>query len=584
MNPSNPAAVAHPGELQDALRPLWPVVRRAWLYAAVASLLVLAPTFYMFEVYGRVLNSRNHNTLLMLTLGVVLAYAVMELLEWSRAEILREVGAWFDRRMAPRIVDAIHEFNLRRLGSANVQPMADLRIVRDFFHHPVVAAAMEAPVALVFLLVLFGIHPVLGWAALLGALIQAGLAWWNERLTQPPLSAANRSGIAAQQSAEGMLRNAEVVHAMGMLRSLRQRWWTLQQEMLQHQAVASNRAGAFSAVTKWIQIVWSSLLLGLGAWLVLENTLPGGAGMMIVGSVLGGRVLAPMVQLITQWRAVVGVRDAWGRLHQMLSQMPPAAPAMALPTPRGHLVAEGLIIAPPGGQQALLRNVVFELKPGEVMAVVGPSGAGKTTLARALVGLWPSMAGKVRLDGADVYAWRKDDLGPHIGYLPQGVELLEGTIADNIARFGHVDARRVREAAELVDLHTLIETLPNGYDTDIGADGLVLSGGQRQRVGLARALYGDPVLVVLDEPNASLDEAGDQALARAIQTLKARGTTFVVITHRTSILPVVDKMLVLVDGAVRAFGPRDDVLAALRGAPPAGGAPVPSTATAGAAA
>lgn len=564
-----------PPEWPQVLQDLWPAVRRAWFFAVVASLLLLAPTFYMFEVYGRVVNSRSHMTLAMLTLAVVLAYAVMETLEWARNEVMREAATWFDRCLAPRVVDAIHEGNLRRLGAGTVQPMVDLRVVRDFFNQPAVAAAMEAPVALVFLLILFIVHPWLGWAALVGALIQVALAWSNERMTQPPLSAANRAAIAAQQTADGMLRNAEVVEAMGMLRSIHARWWKQQQTFLDLQALASNRAGAFAALTKWIQTVWGSLLLGLGAWLVLENTLPGGGAMMIVASVLGGRVLAPLVQLVTQWRSVIQARDAWGRLIKLLAQVPPASDALPLPAPRGHVSVEGIVVAPPGTPTTILRSVAFALQPGEALAVVGPSGAGKTTLARALVGLWPSMAGKVRLDGADVYTWRKDELGPHIGYLPQGVELLEGTVAENIARFGEVDMRRVREAAALVGLDALIESLPQGYDTWVGPEGAVLSGGQRQRVALARALYGDPVLVVLDEPNASLDEAGDAALVHAIRTLKARGTTFVVMTHRTSVLTVVDKMLVLVEGAVKAFGPRDDVLAALR----AGHAPAHVSAT-----
>ncbi|TCS97512.1 ATP-binding cassette subfamily C exporter for protease/lipase [Tepidimonas ignava] len=564
-----------PPEWPQVLQDLWPAVRRAWFFAVVASLLLLAPTFYMFEVYGRVVNSRSHMTLAMLTLAVVLAYAVMETLEWARNEVMREAATWFDRCLAPRVVDAIHEGNLRRLGAGTVQPMVDLRVVRDFFNQPAVAAAMEAPVALVFLLILFIVHPWLGWAALVGALIQVALAWSNERMTQPPLSAANRAAIAAQQTADGMLRNAEVVEAMGMLRSIHARWWKQQQTFLDLQALASNRAGAFAALTKWIQTVWGSLLLGLGAWLVLENTLPGGGAMMIVASVLGGRVLAPLVQLVTQWRSVIQARDAWGRLTKLLAQVPPASDALPLPAPRGHVSVEGIVVAPPGTPTTILRSVAFALQPGEALAVVGPSGAGKTTLARALVGLWPSMAGKVRLDGADVYTWRKDELGPHIGYLPQGVELLEGTVAENIARFGEVDMRRVREAAALVGLDALIESLPQGYDTWVGPEGAVLSGGQRQRVALARALYGDPVLVVLDEPNASLDEAGDAALVHAIRTLKARGTTFVVMTHRTSVLTVVDKMLVLVEGAVKAFGPRDDVLAALR----AGHAPAHVSAT-----
>lgn len=565
-----PAAQPNPSELSAALGALWPQIRRAWGFAAVAGLLVLAPTFYMFEVYGRVVDSRSHTTLLMLTIAVVFAYAVMEMLEWARTELMREAAAWFDGRVAPRVVTAIHEANLRRLGAGTVQPMADLRTVRDFFHHAAVGALMESPLALIFLLILFVIDPIIGWAAAVGAVLQTALAWLNERATQPPLSKANRVAIAAQQSADGMLQNAEVVEAMGMMRSLRRRWWQLQQSLLSLQAHASYRAGAYAALTKWVQIVWGSLLLGLGAWLVLEGTLPGGPAMMIVGSVLGARMLAPLVRLVTQWRAVVGVRDAWRRLDQLLRQLPPRPPTMALPPPKGIVSVEGVVASAPGSQTPILRGVAFALQPGEVLAVVGPSGAGKTTLARVLVGLWPSLGGKVRLDGADVFAWDKAQLGPHIGYLPQGVELLDGSIAENIARFGDVNPRLVREAAERVGLHECIEALPHGYDTVVGVDGHPLSGGQRQRVALARALYADPAFVVLDEPNSHLDEAGDAALTHAIAALKARGTTFVIITHRTSVLAVADKLLVLADGTVKAFGPRDDVLAAMqRAAAPA---------------
>ncbi len=561
MNPSSSSGKSEPSQV---LQELWPTVRRAWMFAAIAGLLILAPTFYMFEVYGRVVDSRSHMTLAMLTLAVVMAYVLMEFLGWVRSELLRDTGAWFDERMAPRVVEAIHSANLRRLGTGSVQPMIDLRTVRDFFHHQVVGAAMEAPIALVFLLVLFLIHPLLGWSALVGAVLQTVLAWFNETSTRPPLAAANRSAIAAQQYADGAMRNAEVVEAMGMMRALHGRWWKLQRDVLKHQALASNRGGAFSALAKWMQMVWSSMLLGMGAWLVLENTLPGGAAMMIVGSVLGGRVLAPLVQLVTQWRGVVAVREAWHRLEKVLEQAPARAPSMSLPAPRGALTVENVFAPAPGGQTPILRGVSFALAPGEALAVVGPSGSGKTTLARVLMGLWPSSGGKVRLDGADVFAWDKTELGPYLGYLPQGVALLDGTVAENIARFGTVDMDRVREAARLVGLEAFIEAMPQGYDTAVGSEGMVLSGGQRQRVALARALYGNPALVVLDEPNSSLDEQGDAALAQAVLSLKALGTTFVVMTHRTSILGVTDKMLVLADGTARAFGPRDEVLAALK--------------------
>jgi len=348
-----------------------------------------------------------------------------------------------------------------------------------------------------------------------------------------------------------------------MLANIHRRWMDRQREFLGLQAEASDRAGAFQAASKLVQTTMASLLLGLGAWLILADALPGGPGMMIVGSVLGGRMLAPLVQVVSQWRTVVNLRDAWARLDQLLDKLPARPPAMPLPPPKGRLAVENLVAAAPGSQAPILKGLAFAVQPGEVLAVVGPSASGKTTLARLLMGLWPAASGKVRLDGADIFAWDKGELGPHLGYLPQGVELLEGTLAENIARFGEVSMAKVKAAAAAVGLHDLIESLPQGYDSPVGRDGAMLSGGQRQRVALARALYGDPVLVVLDEPNSSLDEAGDAALALAIQALKARGTTFVVMTHRSSVLGVADKMLVLRDGAQQAFGPRDEVLAAL---------------------
>lgn len=558
MNPKQ-----KPSELTEAVMALKPYFWRAFGFALIAGLLVLAPTFYMLEVYDRVINSRSHRTLAMLTLMVLFVYVVMEVLDWARAETMREAGERLDQRVAPRVFQAIYESNLRRLGPPSIQPMNDFRTLRDFLSQQVLAAAMESPVALVFAFILFVISPALGWAAVIGAVVLVTLAWFNERSTSPPLLASARVAIAAQQYADGSLRNAEVIESMGMLANIHRRWMDKQREFLGLQAEASHKAGAFQAASKLVQTTMGSLMLGLGAWLILANALPGGAGMMIVGSVLGGRILAPLVQLVSQWRTVVNLRDAWRRLDQLLEMFPTRQPAMSLPPPKGQLTVEALAATARGGQIPILKGVAFALQPGEVLAVVGPSASGKTTLARLLVGLWPAFSGKVRLDGADVFAWDKNELGPHLGYLPQGVELLEGTLAENIARFGEPSRVKLEAAARAVGLHELIESLPQGYDSSVGRDGIMLSGGQRQRVALARALYGDPVLVVLDEPNSSLDEAGEAALAEAIRTLKARGTTFVVMTHRTSVLAVADRMLVLRDGTQQAFGPRDEVLAAL---------------------
>jgi len=553
-----------PSELRQAMTPLRPYFVRAAWFSLCSCLLILAPSGYMLEVYDRVVNSRNHLTLAMLTLLVLGAYVLMEVLEWARAQIMHEAGVQLDVQMRNRIFSAIFQANLKKMPGGSLQPLNDFRTLREFLGSPPLLALMEAPVSLVFLALMFAISPVLGWAAIAGSLLQVLVGWLNEKSTQPPLVAANRSAMAAQQYADGSLRNAQVIESMGMLRDIHRRWMEKQREFLGLQATASDQAGGYQALTKFLQTTMGSLMLGLGAWLLLHNSLNGGSGMMLVASILGGRVLAPLVQIVTQWRSVVNVRDAWQRLEALLAAVPARQPSMPLPAPRGLLQVESLAAGAPGSPVAIVKNVAFSLPPGEVLAVVGPSASGKTTLARLLVGLWPAASGKVRLDGADIFTWDKSELGPHLGYLPQGMELLDGTLAQNIARFGDVEPAKVTAAAKAVGLHDFIMALPEGYESPVGREGAKLSGGQRQRVALARAIYGDPVLVVLDEPNSSLDEAGDAALAAAILALKARGTSFVVMTHRTSVLAVADKMMVLQDGVMQAFGPRDDVLAALK--------------------
>ena len=552
-------------ELREAVASLKPYFVRAAWFSVACSLLVLAPSGYMLEVYDRVVSSRSHTTLAMLTLLVLGAYVVMEVLEWARAEVLRAASVELDQKLSRRIFDSIFEASLRRIPGGTIQPMNDFRQVRDFLFSPVLLALMESPISLVMMVLLFLISPVLGWSALAFAVLQTLVAWLNERSTKPPLSLANSASVQAQQYADNTLRNAEVIESMGMLRDIHQRWQAKQQEVLSHQSVASERAGGFQAISKLVQNVLGSLLLGLGCWLLLHDKLNGGGGMMIVASILGGRMLAPLVQVVSQWQSVITFRDAWGRLDSLLQALPAREPGMALPPPRGMLLVEQLVAVAPGNAAVpLLKGLQFAVAPGEVLVVVGPSAAGKTTLARMLVGLWPAQSGKVRLDGADVHTWDKARLGMHLGYLPQGVELFEGTISENIARFAQVEPAKVEEAARAVGLHEFILSLPQGYDSPVGPDGARLSGGQRQRVGLARALYGNPVFVVLDEPNSSLDDEGDAALAQAILQAKARGTTFVIMTHRTSVLGVADKMLVLQDGAQQLFGPRDEVMAALK--------------------
>jgi len=553
-----------PVEVAQALARQTPALRRAFVFSVLAGLLVLVPTVYMFEVYGRVVDSRNVLTLAMLTLMALVALAVMEVLEWARAETLREAGSAFDAELAPRAFEATQSAHLKKGLTLGTQPLSDLRTLRDAFHGAALAAALESPVALIALVVLFLIQPVLGWVALALALLQTLISWLNERSTTEPLARANQADIQARTYVDGTLRHAEVVAALGMAPDMQARWLRMHRETMTLQARASDNAGMYQALGRGLQITLSSALLGLGAWLLLRDELPGGAGMLIVSSVLGARVLAPLVQLVSQWRQVVQARLAWQRLSDLLERMPAAAPSMSLPAPRGHVAVESLTAAASAGGPPMLRQIGFGLQPGDVLAVIGPSASGKTTLARMLVGLWAPLGGSVRLDGADVSTWNKTELGPHLGYLPQSVELLAGTLAENIARFGEPDMAALQEAARAVGLHDWIAALPQGYDTPVGEEGVMLSGGQRQRVALARALYGAPAFVVLDEPNASLDEAGNQALVQAIAYTKARGATTVVMTHLPGVLAVANKALVLFGGAQRAFGPRDEVLAALQ--------------------
>ena len=565
---SGPGAVP-PSELRLAFAAQGRTWRRVFGFSVAAGLLTLAPSVYMLEVYGRAVDSANLTTLAMLTVAVLGAYVVMEALDWVRTSLLHEAGIEADRSVSPRLFSMLFDSRYAgRTGASGLQPMHDWRTVREFVESPFVLAAMDVPVATLFLVLVFAIDAALGWLTVAGAIVQVGIAWATERSTQPPLREANRSAMAAQQFADASLRNVEVVEALGMLPDLHGRWMERQREFLAQQARASLAAGALQSAARMVQQVMGSALLGFSAWLAMTGGLAGGPAMMIVASIIGGRVLSPLVQMVAQWRLVVNARDAWGRLDAFMSAMPRREPAMPLPAPQGRLTVEQLVAGPPPlpGQTpvAHLRGIQFSLQPGEVLAVIGPSGAGKTTLARLLVGFWPAMSGKVRLDGVDVHGWDKEELGPHVGYLPQGVEIFDGTLAENVARFGEVEPGRIDAALRAAGLESFVASLPQGADTRIGRDGVVLSGGQRQRVALARALYGDPALLVLDEPDASLDTAGDEALAQALRDLKGRGATVVIVTHRAGLLALTDRVLLLHEGVQQAFGPTAEVMAALR--------------------
>ena len=547
-------------ELLQPLREMRYVWRVAMVLGLAIGLLGFTSTVYMLEVYDRVINSRDLLTLGMLTLLALCAYAVMDVLEIVRTRLFWGAGVRFDLAIKERIGQAMMDAMLRRRGVSPMMVMADLRSVREFFVNPSIAAAFEVPMSLLACVLIFLINPMLGWAALIGGTLQAFVAWETQRRSSGPLQEAQQHSQEAQMYAEAALRNAQVMHAMGMLEHVRQRWRLRQSAFLARQAQASEAASALGALSRLLQQLMGSVLLGMSAWLVIGGELAGGGSMMIISSVLGGRMLSPLVQMIAQWSSILTALGAWRRLQKLLQEVPPREPAMPLPAPRGQLSVEQVMAAPPGMQTLVIRGVQFALEPGQVLAVIGPSAAGKTSLAKLILGIWASQAGKVRLDGVDVYAWSKEELGPHLGYLPQDVELTDGSIALNIARFGELDMAKVHEAAQRVGLHELIESLPQSYNTPVGRGGALLSGGMRQRVALARAFYGRPTLVVLDEPNASLDDAGDAALTRAIVQSKAMGTTFVINTHRRQILAVADRVLMLRDGAQQLFGPTEEVL------------------------
>lgn len=550
-------------EIRQALAGHKRVFYAVGLFSAVINLLYLAPSLYMLQVYDRVLASRSETTLLVLSLLVVGVYLLMGLIDMVRSQVLVRVGNQLDLALAPRVFNAAFERNLRFRAGAAGAAMSDMTHVRQFITGTGVFAFFDAPWVPIYIAVVWVLHPALGMLTLLGVVLLALLAWVNEVITRQPLERANKAAQRGVAFATSSLRNAEVIEAMGMLPALRQRWQAVQAQLLADQSHASDRAGLVGALSKTLRLILQSAALGVGALLVLENELSPGA--MIAGSILLGRATTPMDQLIGAWKPFVAARQAYGRLAELLLQFPVREQQMSLPRPTGNLSVEGVMAAPPGANVPVLRNVSLSLPAGQVLVVVGPSASGKSTLARLLVGVWGAAQGKVRLDGADLFAWSKEELGPHIGYLPQDVELFAGTIAENIARFGDIDSERVIEAARKAGLHDMILRFPKGYDSPIGEGGSVLSGGQRQRIGLARALYGSPALVVLDEPNSSLDDVGERALVHAIQQLKREGVTVVLITHRTNIIAVADQMLVLKDGQVALSGPTQQVLDALSG-------------------
>ena len=529
------------------------------VFSCCINLLMFTGPLFMLQVYDRVLTSRSMPTLLALTLLVAFLFAMMGLLEFVRARLMARIGRRVDEQLAGTIFDRTVSLGLGPSAAGPAQPLRDLDTLRQFLSGPAPLALFEMPWAPVFLAVIFLLHVWLGVFATLGALALFGLALANELRTRDRSKEAAQANMDAHAFAEESRRNAEAAWAMGMGPFLRARWLQLHRKALSTQDLANDRSGTISASSKVMRLFLQSAMLAVGAWLAVRQEIT--PGTMIAASIIMSRALAPVEQSIGQWRSFQSFRRANERLKEVVGEASSGDAEMAFPRPRGFIHAENLLVLDRQSGRPILQGVNFKLEPGRALGVIGPSGAGKSTLARTLVGTWQTSAGAVRVDGAPIAQWGMAQLGPAIGYLPQNVELFAGTIAENIARFDpNASPESVLRAASHANAHDLILKLPHGYKTSIGNGGATLSAGQRQRIGLARALYGDPVFVVLDEPNSNLDAVGETALEGALRALKSRGASLVVITHRPSAIQVVDLLLVLKNGRQVALGPRNQVL------------------------
>ncbi len=556
-------------ELDEALLSLKPYVVLAFFISIFTGFLALTPIAYMREVYGPVVTARSEWTLAMVTLLLVLFLMMSAALEWVRQRVLSAASVRLAERMGQKVFDATFKANLAGFPGAKMA-LTDFRQVRQFLASPTAGVILDAPIGLCLLGLIFFIHPVMGVLSLVGALLSLLISFVTERSVRPVMADAMERNQVATTYASETVRSAEAVAAMGMQAAVQARWEMVQRQYLIKQAQATNVQGLGMASTKMVMLVQGSALLGVGTFLTLIGVLSPAAGaMLIVAKLIGAIAIRPMMQLITSWKQIAVAYDSLQRLRDFMAKIPGPAEAMELPPPKGQLELKGATVVAPGTKTTILLDLSFTLQPGQVLAVVGPSGSGKSSLARLITGIWAPRLGEVRLDGASISRWPKEQLGPHLGYLPQDVELFDGTVAENIARFGDVDEQKLASAIEQTGLNTVLADLPQGLQTQLGADGARLSGGQRQRIGLARAFYGDPQLIVLDEPNASLDTAGDDALARAMTKAKARGATLVLITHRPEILATSDLLLVLKEGKPVVFGPTQTVLSEMKAKPSA---------------
>ncbi len=534
-------------------------------FSLFINLLMLVPPLYMLQLYDRVLTSRSEDTLIMLTGIVVILFITMALLEMVRSRILIRVGNKLDELLSQRIFGTLFEMAQDRPGNATSMPLSDLTQVRQFMTGNGLFAFFDAPWIPIYIGVLFLFHPMFGYFAIFAAIILFCFAIINEYSTKEKLGEANSLSRASTIFVDANLRNAEVINAMGMQKNIQIKWQEKYFGFLNAQSEASSKAGVWANISKTSRMMFQSLMLGLGGYLAIRMEVS--PGMMIAGSIIMGRALAPLDLIINSWKGFSSARTSYGRIDTLLKEYPIDKEYMELPAPKGEILLEGAVVIPPNAQQPSLKGISMKIDKGDIVGIIGPSAAGKSSLARIMLGLWPLAAGKVRLDKSDIYQWDRMYLGQHIGYLPQDIELFEGTVSQNIARFNEVDAKKVVEAAQKAGVHEMILRLPEGYDTIIGAGGATLSGGQRQRIAFVRAIYDNPVLVVLDEPNSNLDEQGELSLIEAVKTLKELDTTVIIITHRPGILKVTNKIAVIKDGLLELYGDTNEILAKMSGQP-----------------
>ena len=553
---------------------LWPTWRKVWLFGVVTNLLILVPSWYMLEVYDRVINSRNVSTLFMLTLLAAFGYLVMEALEWQRRNLLQAASGRFEQLLQQRLFERVFTAKLSMPDFPAQQVFSDFSILKTTLHSSALLGLMDAPFCLIFLVAVFLIHPALGMLTLLGLMIQLVLTIQNQTRIAPMMKEANQHAMESQRYFASISRHGDVMQAMQMIASVEQRWLKSQHGFLWQQAQASELAGKNAAASRWLQTLQTSLILGLACYLFIAGELFNGGAMMIVASILAARVLAPLVQCVGYWKTYEQAWAAFQRIESLFAGAPQKAQGLLLPPPTGAVSVEQLAYAipQPGKAQAeaFIRQVHFSLPAGHVLIVAGASASGKTTLTKLMVGLLPPTSGRVQFDGVDVYSWDKAQLGPHVGYLAQEVDLFDGRVVDNICRFQSPDSSALSEVLELLGLSDWINQLPDGLNTQIGQSGMMLSGGERQLIGLARALYGKPRIVVLDEPNANLDTAAERTLQHAIMRLKQQGTTFIVVSHLQQVLNIADLMLVMHQGQMIRYGKPAQVLASFQ---PAAGKP-----------